>query len=159
MLMCSPSFLFILPGMLFLLIGLFAIPGAIVAGYGEWTESFGPNFMYTASLLALTGFHIIMFGFLGKLVAHRLDPVFFDRRLDQFSRWFRVERGFQIGGALILAALALAAPVLYHWIQTSDLRAPQWIFAGTLFVIGLETIFLAFLIGIIDMARESQRHG
>jgi hypothetical protein len=159
MLMCSPSFLFFLPGMLLLLLGLAVIPGAVMAGYGQWNDYFGPNFMYTASLVALTGFHIIVFGFLGKLVAHRLDPVFFDKRLDRFSRWFRVERGFQIGGGLILAAAALSAPVIYHWFQTSELHAPQWIFAGTLFVIGLETIFLAFLIGIIDLARESQRHG
>ena len=160
MLMCSPSFLFFLPGMLLLLVGLSVIPGAALAGYGEWNNYFGPNFMYTASLVALTGFHIIVFGFLGKLVAHRLDPVFFDKRLDRFSHWFRVERGFQIGGGLILAAVALAIPVFYQWIQTSGIaKAPTWIFAGTLFVIGLETIFLAFLIGIIDLARESQRHG
>ncbi len=159
MLMCCPSFLFFLPGVMLLLAGMLAIPAAVIAGYGDWTGSFGPNFMYTASLLALTGFHIIVFGFLGKLVAHRLDPVFFDRRFDQFSRWFRVERGIQIGGGLILAAITLAAPVSYHWVQTSEFRAPQWIFAGTLFVIGLETMFLAFLIGIIDMARESHRHG
>jgi glycosyltransferase involved in cell wall biosynthesis len=159
MLMCSPSFLFFLPGLLFLILGLSAIPVAVLAGYGVWNDSFGPNFMYTSSLVALTGFHILMFGFLAKLTAHRLDPVFFNPRLDRLTRWFRIERGFQIGGGLIAAAVLLAAPVLIHWLRTAELLAPQWIFAGTLFVLGLETIFLAFLIGIIDMARESQRHG
>jgi len=159
MLMCSPSVLFFLPGLLLLIVGLLAIPAAVLSGYGLWTDSFGPNFMYTSSLAALTGFHILVFGFLAKLFAHRLDPVFFDQRLERMSRWFRVERGALIGGALIAAAFALAAPVFVHWLRTAELLAPMWIFAGTLFVIGIETIFLAFLIGIIDLSRESQRHG
>jgi len=159
MLMCCPSFLFFLPGMMLLLLGLSAIPVAALAGYGIWSDQFGPNFMYSASLVALTGFHVLVFGFLAKLVSHRLDPVFFDRRLERFTRWFRVERGFQVGGSLIGIALLLAAPVIVHWFRTAELMAPQWIFAGTIFVIGLETIFLAFLVGIIDLARESHRHG
>ncbi len=159
MLMCSPSFLFFLPGLLLLVLGLSAIPVAALAGYGEWTDSFGPNFMYTSSLAALTGFHILVFGFLAKLAAHRLDPVFYDSRLDRISRWFRIERGFLIGGILIGTATLIAAPVFVHWLRTAELLAPQWIFAGTLFVLGLETIFLAFLVGIIDLARESNRNG
>ncbi|MCE9534416.1 MAG: glycosyltransferase family 2 protein [Planctomycetes bacterium] len=159
MLMCSPSFLFFLPGMLLLVLGLSATPIAALAGYGVWTDHFGPNFMYTASLVALTGFHVLVFGFLAKLTAHRLDPVFFDRRLEKITRWFRIERGFLIGGSLIATAALIATPVIIHWVQTSELLAPLWIFSGTLFVIGLETIFLAFLVGIIDMARESHRHG
>ena len=159
MLMCCPTFLFMLPGMLLLILGLAAIPAAVLSGYGVWNDFFGPNFMYTSSLVALTGFHIVVFGFLAKLVAHRTDPVFFDKRMERLSRWFRIERGLMIGGGLILSAALLAAPVLTHWIRTYEMQAPQWIFAGTIFVIGLETIFLAFLVGIIDMARESQRHG
>jgi glycosyltransferase involved in cell wall biosynthesis len=159
MLMCSPSFLFFLPGVLFLVLGLSAIPIAALAGFGVWTDYFGPNFMYTSSLVAMTGFHILVFGFLAKLFAHRLDPVFFDRRVDKLTRWFRVERGAMIGGALILASILLAAPVFVHWLRTAELLAPQWIFAGTLFVLGLETIFLAFLVGIVELSRESQRHG
>ena len=159
MLMCCPSFLFMLPGFLLVILGLAATPAAVLSGYGVWNDFFGPNFMYTASLVALTGFHIVMFGFLAKLVAHRTDPVFFDKRMEKLSKWFRIERGLMIGGGLILASILIAAPVLVHWIRTFELHAPQWIFAGTIFVIGLETIFLAFLVGIIDMARESQRHG
>jgi glycosyltransferase involved in cell wall biosynthesis len=159
MLMCSPSFLFFLPGMLLLILGLSAIPVAVLAGYGVWTEAFGPNFMYTASLVALTGFHILVFGFLAKLFAHRLDPVFFSQRMERLFRWFRVERGVLIGGILILLAAVLAIPVFVRWINTAELNAPQWIFAGTLFTIGLETIFLAFLVGIIDLSREGQRNG
>ncbi len=159
MLMCSPSFLFLLPGIILLLLGLGAIPAAVLAGFGVWNDYFGPNFMFTSSLVALTGFHIMVFGFLAKLYAHRVDPVFFDKRMDQLSRWFRVERGILMGGCLLLISLGLAIPALVHWCNTGDLNAPQWIFAGTIFTLGLETIFLTFLVGIMNLAGESRRHG
>ena len=159
MLMCCPSVLFFLPGLLLLMLGLSAIPIAVCAGYGVWNDFYGPNFMYTSSLAALTGFHIMMFGFLAKLVAHRIDPVFYDARVEKIARWFRVDRGLLCGLLLACLSIIQAVPVLYQWWRTNELHAPQWIFAGTLFMIGIETIFLAFLVGIIDMARESNRIG
>ena len=34
-----------------------------------------------------------------------------------------------------------------------------WIFAGTLFMLGTETVFLSFLVGILDLSREGRRCG
>ena len=85
--------------------------------------------------------------------------MFFDKRMDQLSRWFRVERGILMGGCLLLISLGLAIPALVHWCNTGDLNPPQWIFAGTIFTLGLETIFLTFLVGIMNLAGESRRHG
>ena len=81
MLMCSPLFLFMLPGLFFTLLGLAAIPAAVLAGYGVYNEAFGPNFMYTASLLSIAGSHVLVFGFLAKLYTHQIDPVFEDPRV------------------------------------------------------------------------------
>jgi hypothetical protein len=152
--MCCPSFLFILPGMLLVILGLAAIPAAVLSGYGVWSDFFGPNFMYVSSLVALTGFHIVVFGFwpssspieairlfrqadreVVEVVPHRTRPA--HRRRPHLRR-------DPDGSAVFI-----------HWLRTFELNAAAWIFAGTIFVIGLETIFLAFLVGIIDMAGES----
>src|SRR6266705_6187746 len=69
MLLCSPTYLFLLPGLLLTVLGLSAIPGAILAGYGVFTDFFGPVFQYTASVVALGGAHLLAFGFLAKLFA------------------------------------------------------------------------------------------
>lgn len=160
MLICSPTFLFLIPGLLLTLLGLLAIPGALLAGYGVYTDIFGPNFMYTASLVSISGFHIMVFGFLGKLYAHQVDPVFRDPRVEKLSQHFTVERGLILGLALILTALIIGVPVLVHWLQTREVPSPgQWIFAGTLFCLGLELIFAAFLVGLFDLRRESGRQG
>jgi hypothetical protein len=51
-------------------------------------------------------------------------------------------------------------PVLLEWWRNSQVIYPgQWILAGTLFLIGFETIFASFLVGIIDLQRESRRSG
>jgi glycosyltransferase involved in cell wall biosynthesis len=159
-LLCSPTFLFLLPGALMVLAGLAAIPIVVLAGYGVWTNIFGPNFMYTASLVSIAGAHLLVFGFLAKLHAHLVDPVFRDPRVERLVRFFTVERGLVWGSYLILASLILAIPVFVHWCRTFAVPMPgQWIFAGTLFMLGIESIFVSFLVGILDLKRESNRCG
>ncbi len=158
MLMCSPMFLFVLPGLILTLAGLVSIPAAVLAGYGVFDRVFGPNFMYTASLLSICGAHVMIFGFLAKLYAHKVDPVFEDPRVVRLVRLFSVERGLACGLFLVIAGVLVGAPVLIHWVQ--DLKVPlpgQWIFAGTLFTLGVEIIFASFLVGIMDLPRESGR--
>ncbi len=156
MLMCSPLFLFMLPGLFFTLLGLAAIPAAVLAGYGVYDDVFGPNFMYTASLLSIAGSHVLVFGFLAKLYTHQIDPVFEDPRVPKALSLFSVERGLLLGGFLIASALGVGLPVLIAWLSTSQVASPaRWIFAGTLATLGIEVIFTSFLVGILDFPRES----
>jgi hypothetical protein len=51
-------------------------------------------------------------------------------------------------------------PVLLEWFQSATVPYPgQWILACTLFLFGIETIFASFLVGILDLQRESRRSG
>ena len=159
-LMCSPLYLFILPGLLLTLIGLAAIPAVVLAGYGQPSGLFGPNFMYTASVVTISGTHLLVFGLLAKLYTHRVDPVFVDPRVTQFLRRFSVEKGIVFGIAVMLASIILSLPVLIHWVQTYEVPSPaRWIFGGTLFVIGLEIMFASFLVGIMELPNEQNRRG
>jgi hypothetical protein len=156
MLMCSPLFLFMLPGLFFTLLGLAAIPAAVLSGYGVYDDVFGPNFMYTASLLSIAGSHVLVFGFLAKLYTHQIDPVFEDPRVAKVLLLFSVERGLILGGVLLASALGVGLPVLAAWLSTSQVASPaRWIFAGTLATLGIEAIFTSFLVGILDFPRES----
>ena len=51
----------------------------------------------------------------------------------------------------------MGLPVFVHWCRTLQVPYPgMWIFAGTLFMLGIETIFTAFLVGILELhARAS----
>ena len=159
-LMCSPLYLFVLPGLLLTILGLAAIPTAVLAGYGVFNNVFGPNFMFTAALLAIAGTHLLVFGVLAKLYTHHVDPVFVDPRVTAWLQHFTVERGILYGLGLMGVAAALAVPIFIHWLQTMEVASPaRWIFAGALAVIGLEVIFAAFLVGIMEQPRERNRQG
>jgi hypothetical protein len=160
MLMCCPTFLFLIPGLLLMLAGLATIPITVLAGYGLFTNVFGPNFLYTASLVSITGAHLLFFGIVAKQYAHQVDPVFRDPRVEWFMKFWTVDRGAIIGLDLILGAAAVGLPVVIHWLRTWEVPVPgQWIFAGTLFMLGLETVFASFLVGILGMQGESRRGG
>jgi glycosyltransferase involved in cell wall biosynthesis len=160
MLMCSPTFLFLLPGLTLTVLGLLAIPMAILAGYGVFTDFFGPVFQYTASLVALGGAHLLAFGFLAKLYAGQVNPIFRDPRTEKLARFFNVDRGLILGIDIMLAGITVGLPVFVHWCRTLEVPYPgMWIFAGTLLMLGIETMFTAFLVGILELQRESQKAG
>ena len=50
-------------------------------------------------------------------------------------------------------------PVLDVAPDADGARTGQWILAGTLLLFGFETMFASFLVGILDMRRESRRAG
>ena len=160
MLMCSPTALFVLPGLILTIVGVLAIPAVMFAGYGTYETFFSPNFLFGCSVLAVCGWHLLLFGFLAKLHAHHVDPVFRDDRIERLAATFTVNRGLLAGLGLLTASAGFGLPVLIHWFRTFTLPAPgQWILAGTLFLLGFETVFASFLIGILDLRRESGRQG
>lgn len=159
-LMCSPLYLFVVPGLLLTIAGLAAIPIVALAGYGVFTNVFGPNFLFAAALSAIAGMNLLLFGVAAKLYAHQVDPVFADRRVTQWLQYFTVERGIIAGLTLATVGAALGGTVVAHWWQTWEVPSPaRWIFAGTLFAVGLQIIFAAFLVGIFELPRERERQG
>ena len=152
MLLCTPTYLFIFPGLLLSLLGLAVIPGVILAGFGAYSGILGPNFMYTASMVAMSGFHFLIFGLLAKFSAHLADPVFHDPRAARLAAFFSVERGLTLGVSLMALGVICGAPVLAFWLRTQEVPVPgQWIFAGTLFCLGLETAAASFLVSVLRM--------
>jgi glycosyltransferase involved in cell wall biosynthesis len=159
-LMCSPMALFVVPGVFLTLLGLLAMPLAMLTGHGRYDTFFGPNFLFASCVLAVCGWHLMLFGFLAKLHAHLTNPVFSDERVERLASRLTVNRGVTAGLVLLVAAFATGLPVLMGWFQSHTVPSPGlWILAGTLFLFGFETIFASFLIGIIDLQRESRRSG
>lgn len=159
-LMCSPTALFLVPGLILTVLGVLAIPIAMLTGHGRYDTFFGSNFMFGTSVIALSGWHLMLFGFLAKLHAHHVNPVFRDSRIERLAAAFTVNRGLAAGLILLACSALCGVPVLMEWFRTYTVPNPgQWILAGTTFLFGFEMIFASFLIGIIDLQRESRRSG
>ena len=150
MLMCTPTFLFILPGLLLTLVGLVAIPAVVMAGFGDYTDSSALTSCTRHRWLQSVDFISLVFGLLAKYYAHLADPVFRNPRVERSGMFFSVERGLTLGASLMALAVILGVPVFFHWVRTRQVPVPgQWIFAGTLFCLGLEAA-AGILVGILE---------
>ena len=152
----APRVLFVLPGL------ALAVPGAVavaVLALGS-VEIAGVELSATTMLFAamalLLGCQLIGFGIVARLfgAANAMWPV--SHRVARFRRWFSVERGCQLGAGLVLAGLAGAAMLLWRWegrgfgpmepVMLMRLAIPAML--ATL--LGAQTVFTSFLIGLID---------
>ena len=103
MLLCTPTYLFIFPGLLLSLLGLAVIPACHTCRVWSVFRHSGPNFMYTASMVAISGFHFLIFGLLAQLLRPSLRTLYSDdpRAARSGRLLFSVERGLTLGVSLM----------------------------------------------------------
>ncbi|MCG8460030.1 MAG: glycosyltransferase family 2 protein [Holophagales bacterium] len=157
MLLFSPSYLFLFPGLLLILFGVASI---LLLGGGP-REMFGRVWDY----------HVLLFGCLALVLGHNL--VIFDtlakrfsitagflqpgRWLDRRVRFFTLERGLALGVLVFLAGLGLELKIVWDWAQGGygELRAVRGVTLGmTAMLLGAQTIFASFLFSLTLIQRR-----
>ena len=158
-LMYSPRWLFVIPGLLMILLGLvgygLAMPGMEIAGV-----AFDAHTLLFASLAILCGYQSILFAVFTKTFAigEGLMPD------DPFFTWFcetlNLERGLLLAATVILIGLALLVAAINQWqvahfglldyAQTMRLVVP----GVTLTALGFQTILSSFFVSILGMRRR-----
>jgi glycosyltransferase involved in cell wall biosynthesis len=158
-LMYSPRWLFLMPGVLLVLLGLIgygvAIPGLMVMGL-----AFDAHTLLFASLAILCGYQSILFAIFSKTfaIAEGLMPE--DRRMTQFFKIVNLERGLIVALAALLIGLALLLAAVNQWrlanfgsldyAHTMRLVIP----GVTLTALGFQTILSSFFASILGMRRR-----
>lgn len=158
MLLLSPTPLFLVPGLAMLALGLGVLgllaPGPLAIG----GVSFDFHFMFVASALAILGVQLVFFGLAAKTYARAELVDIGDRWLDFLDRWFTLERGLLVGGALFLAGAAVNVSILVDWLGRGrgTLFAVRPALVGlTLLVVGAQGMFGSFFISALrDDARR-----
>jgi glycosyltransferase involved in cell wall biosynthesis len=151
----SPTHLFMLPGALLLglglIVSLISLLQLNVLGR-EWEL----HTMVAGALLMIVGTQVVALG----LCAHAYGTYFMGERDPWFDRMrarFRLEHGLLLGGATLLAGLAIAVVIVGTWInrgfgQLSEERLA--VFAAALVIIGLQIFFTSFLLSILGLRRR-----
>ncbi|MEG3084516.1 glycosyltransferase family 2 protein [Sphingomonas sp. PB2P12] len=152
----APRYLFVYPGLVGVTAGGAGVAALATGGIELAGVELSATTMLFAAMATLLGSQLIGFGVLARLygVASRLWPT--SPRVEQFRRYFSVERGCILGGALLLLGLAGSLALLLQWGRTGFgpmepvhmMRAA--IPAMLASVLGLQTMFTSFLIGLID---------
>jgi glycosyltransferase involved in cell wall biosynthesis len=158
-LMYSPRWLFLMPGLLFVLLGLLgyavAMPGMTIKGV-----TFDAHTLLFASLAILCGYQSILFAIFTKTFAISEGLIPEDRRLTRFFELVNLERGLITAAVALIIGLALLLAAINQWRSTGfgDLdyaRTMRLVVPGmTLTALGFQTILSSFFVSILGLHRK-----
>jgi glycosyltransferase involved in cell wall biosynthesis len=153
MLIYSPGYLYLLPGLIIFalsfLISLRLVAGPIVV-FGRGWET---HVMVFTSLFTILGWQIITLGIAAKVFAYSI-ALEEDNWIKYVLDLFTLERAILCGAALIATGVLLIGYIFYVWSQNhfGELREVNTgLFALTLTVLGFQTIFTAFLTSMLQI--------
>jgi hypothetical protein len=158
-LMFSPRWLFLLPGMLFILLGV-AGYGVAMPGLSIGPVGFDVHTLLFASLAVICGYQAIVFAVFTKAFAMNegLFPV--DERMRTLFRQVTLERGVVAGAVTLLLGGILLLGAVMQWRAVGfgplDVRhTMRWAIPGMMLaVLGVQTVFSSFFLSILGMQRR-----
>ncbi len=150
----SPTYLFILPGLL--MAGLGVLISIMVLGqFDVLGRRWDLHALIGGGLLTILGTQVLALG----LCAHAYGT-YFMREKDAWFDWMRarlrLEHGLAIGGVIAFAGLVSGGVIVVRWIDggfgalASERMA---IVAATLIIVGTQIIFSSFLLSILGLRR------
>jgi len=156
-LLFSPTYLFVVPGLLCMLLGVLPLValGAGPRDLGGW--HFDVHYMVLGSLLTVLGYQILTTGLFAKAYSHAARLYAPDATLAALERWFSLERGLVLGGALFGVGFAIDAAILVGWVRSGmgslDAVRPA-LQASTLMIVGAQTVFSSFFLSMLLLPRR-----
>jgi len=161
MLIYSPRWLFLVPGL-----ALTAL-GTVFAGIlsfhdiriGEAVLDVGT--LMAACMTVIVGFQLVAFAFFTKVFAmtHQLLPA--DPKFTRLFRVFTLEKGVVVGLVILAAGLFLFSQAVWIWRQAGYGRLSYaenlrlLIPAATLLILGIQTVFSSFFMSVLGLSTGS----
>ena len=158
-LMCSPKWLFLIPGIILIALGcigaLLALPGLKIG-----PAKFDAHTLLFASLGFILGYQSIIFALMTKSFATTEGFLPKDQGLDRFFHMATLERGLILGTIVFLIGLSILLGTVFHWQQggfgSLDYAVTmRWVIPGyTLVALGFQTLLYSFLISMMGLSRK-----
>lgn len=164
-LMYSPRWLFLLPGLFFIVLGfigyLVSLPGITIPGVGSLGSiTFDVHTLLFASLFILCGYQAVLFAIFTKIfaISEGLFPE--DPKLKRFFEIVNLERGLLFSGIILFVGVVLLLLAINDWRLSGFGRLDyshtmRWVIPGaTLTALGVQTMFSSFFASILGMKRK-----
>jgi glycosyltransferase involved in cell wall biosynthesis len=160
LLLYSPRWLFLYPGLLLMLVG-FGLGTWLLPG-GRMLGPFGLDvhtLLYAAAAV-LIGYQGVLFAVFTKVFAIGANLLPEDEKLTRAARWVSLESGLLLGAVLALAGLAGSVYAVVFWRSTEfGPLDPSDMFrivipSVTAMTIGVETILASFFLSVLALARK-----
>ena len=164
MLLFSPRWLFLIPGLLLSALGfVFAAAlslhdlkiGGIVLNVGT---------LVIACMTVIVGFQLVAFAFFTKVFAIAEGLLPDDPKLSRVFKTFTLEKGLVLGLLVLLGGIVLLARSVWIWQQQNFGMLPsteenlrRLIPAATLVVLGIQTIFSSFFMSALGLKTAGRK--
>jgi len=160
LLLYSPRWLFLYPGIVLvalgLALGIALIPGPIDIG----SHALDVTALVYAMVMVLIGSQAIMFAVFARAFAMNEGLLPVSKGLQRAFQVMTLERGLLVGAVLLLVGLGLAVYGLVNWgskdfgaLDTRDAMRVA-IPAATTLVLGFETLMASFFLSVLGLARR-----
>jgi hypothetical protein len=163
----SPTFLFVVPGLAAMAVGSVAIAWLAMDDRTVGPINFGVNTLVLGALATILGYQLSTLGVCARAYSVARDRLATGTR-GLIERHFTLERGLIVGGVLLVGGIALVASVGTRWLISDFARLPRsdhgLAIAGlTAGVVGMQTIFSSFFLSLISPddapSRDADRTG
>lgn len=158
-LLCSPRWLFFIPGMALMFLG-FVGYGLALPAVKIGPATFDAHTLLFASLAVMLGYQSTWFAIIAKTFAitEKLLPA--DGRIAKFLQIASLERGLVLGVMGMIAGVCLLGDAVWQWRAVGFGHLDysytmRWVIPGvTLCALGFQTILSCFIISLLGLARK-----
>ena len=160
MLLFSPRWLFLIPGIMLLFVGTVGFITLLFAPLRIGTVTFDTNTLLVCALMMLAGFQAVFFAIFTKAFATRSGFLPPDKRISRILDAQTVEIGIIGGVLLFMLGLGYLAYAVFYWHDASfgDLPYSESlrivIPAVTAIALGLQSVFCGFLLAILNLPHK-----
>src|SRR5208337_254996 len=163
MLIYSPHWLFLVPGLVLVALGV--VSGGLLAcgPISLGGVEFNAGTLAVAGMLVIVGGQLVAFAFFTQVFAIGEGLLPQDVRFSSVFRYFSLEKGLSVGLAIFFLGLGLLLHALWVWKQARYGMLPyadnmrRLIPAVTLIVVGIQVVSSSFFMSVLGL-RTASRH-
>jgi glycosyltransferase involved in cell wall biosynthesis len=159
-LLYSPRWLFLIPGIALMVVGLatslILLPGTVFIG----TVGFDFHTLVFSAAFIVIGFNATAFAVLSRVFASRVGLLPEKRSVQQIERFFNLEIGLMIAGAMLLLGVGIAVFSFWQWSLTNFGPLHSFVYvrlvvcSATLLILGSQLAFGMFFLSILNLQRR-----
>lgn len=160
LLLYSPNWLFLIPGLVLMSLGLLLSVALIIAPIRIANVTFDIHTLLYASALVISGFQFVVFYALTKVFAVTQNLLPKSQRYNSFFKIINLERGLLLGALLMISGISLSIYGFSVWSEQhfGPLKSTQTlriiIPAVTILILGVQTILYSFFFSILGLKDE-----
>ena len=163
MLLYSPRWLFLVPGLVLSAAGLVMSVALSLGNFRIGAVEFNVGTLSVACMMVVIGFQLVAFAFYTKVFAIAEGLLPDDPKLAGLFNVFTLERGMSAGLAVLLTGLVLLGRAVWVWRQAGygalspEENLRRLIPAATLVLLGVQGIFVSFFMSVLGLKTVSRR--